>query len=194
MPAVSKLSPPVWQRLVEHGSAGAVIGLLTVAGVTWRETTVEERPGGEAFAYAWRAAIVLGIVVAIVSAGWEWASSGTAADIDDRPRDAPGDDERMTSAERAQAIAYCGFREPTLIRYLPVHSFIVLALSLVGLGVFGVVFGDGSGQRGSALLMLVVGLACSWGLWRHFRLPAAPLNDEDLAREVRRRKQLRGDL
>ena len=95
MPAVSEPSPPIWQRLLEHVSVGAVIGLLTVAGVTWRETTVEERPVGEAFAYAWRAAIVLGIVVAVVSAGWEWASSGNAADIDDQPRDAPGDGETI---------------------------------------------------------------------------------------------------
>jgi hypothetical protein len=57
-------------------SVGAVIGLITVAGVTWRETAIENRPVGEAFAHSWRAGILLGVVVAVVSAGWEWASSG----------------------------------------------------------------------------------------------------------------------
>ena len=57
-------------------SVGAIIGLMTVAGVTWRETAIENRPVGEAFAYSWRAGIVLSVVVAVVSAGWEWASSG----------------------------------------------------------------------------------------------------------------------
>ena len=101
----------------------------------------------------------------------------------------------MTPEERAEAIAYCGFREPVPVEELrPVHGFTALSLSLAGIGVFGVVFGDDAGQRSTALLMLLVGVPCCVGLWRYFRRPAAPSNDEDLAREVRHRKELRGEL
>jgi hypothetical protein len=37
--------------------------------------TVEDKPIGDAFAYCWRAGAMLSLVVAAISAAWEWASS-----------------------------------------------------------------------------------------------------------------------
>ena len=189
MPAVSEPSPPIWQRLLEHVCVGAVFGLLTVAGVTGREATVEERPVGEAFAYAWRAAIVLGIGVAVVSAGWEWASSGNAADIEDKSRDTPGDGETMTRGERAQVIACCGFREPIGTDNLHMKiSMAVLSVSMVGLGLFWLVFGEGA-ERLGALALLAAGMPPCWLGWKFLRRRVAPASDADLAREVRHRQE-----
>jgi len=67
-----------------------------------------------------------------------------------------------------------------------------LCCSLLGFGAFGLVFGDDAAQRMSGLLMLLIGIPVGWRHWLFLRRPVAPRDDEDLAREVRHRKQLGG--
>jgi hypothetical protein len=94
----------------------------------------------------------------------------------------------VTPEERAEAIRYCGFREPTG-DFLTAETIVVVSVSLVAFGVFGVVFGD-IGPRITGLFMLLGGVpACWWG-WQFYKRPVAPRDDGDLAREVRHRKQL----
>ena len=96
---------------------------------------------------------------------------------------------RLTSGERAQAIAYCGFREPIGTDYLYTRiSIAVLSVSLVGFGLFGLIFGQGA-ERVRAIVMLVAGVPLCWWGWRFYRCPVAPSDDADLAREVRHRKR-----
>jgi hypothetical protein len=180
---------------LSQGVAGfAVLFVVAFPLAVFREVAVNDNELGDALAFGLRAALMYGVIGAVIGFGWSWAS-----DNDDEPPSVPQgalhDGKSLTPEERAEAVAYCGFRDPTPIGHLrAVHAFTVLAFSLVGFGAFGVVFGDDGGQRGRALLMLLVGLPCCWGLWRHYRRPASPADDQDLAREVRQRKELRGEL
>jgi len=94
----------------------------------------------------------------------------------------------VTPDERAEAIRFCGFREPT-DDFLSAKTIVIVAISLVAFGAFGVVFGD-SGQRFGGLIMLLGGIPVCWWTWQFYKRPVAPRDDDDLAREVRHRKQL----
>lgn len=94
----------------------------------------------------------------------------------------------MTPEERAEAIRYCGFREPPG-DFLTAKTIAIVSISLVAFGVFGVVFGDTS-QRVIGIFMLLGGLPALWWGWQFYKRPVAPGDDEDLARELRHRKQL----
>ena len=151
-----------------QGVAGfAVLFVVAFPLAVFHDVAVNDNELGDALAFGVRAALMYGVLGTVIGFGWSWAS-----DNDEEPPALPqgalrgGQSVALTPEERAEAIAYCGFREPTPIGDLrAVHAFTVLAFSLVGFGIFGVVFGDDGGQRGTALLMLLVGLPCCWGLW-----------------------------
>jgi hypothetical protein len=94
----------------------------------------------------------------------------------------------VTPEERAEAIAYCGFREPIEDRW-PI-SLAILCCSLVGFGGFALILGADIQQRITGLVMLVIGVPIGWRHWLFLRRPVAPRDDDDLARELRHRKQL----
>jgi len=100
----------------------------------------------------------------------------------------------VTPDERAEAIRYCGFREPIndADRMFAI-GLAVLSVSLVGFGLYGVVFASDAGERVRATVMLLAGMPLCWWGWNFYKRPVAPSDDTDLAREVRHRRERDAD-